>query len=82
MNTNMKELNPEEMGQVAGGGNGGYDKKPKAKAGCIIYKVQPHDTLTKIAGRNHTTVQKIMAVNPELTNQNFIVAGCWIYIPA
>lgn len=77
------ELNLNEMEDVTGGRNkGGYDKKPGAKRGCKIYKVVHGDTLIKIANRYGTTVDRIMAVNPELTNKNFIVAGCYIYIPA
>jgi len=77
-----KELNMNEMEQVVGGKDeGGYAKKPADKKGCTIYRVVSGDTLTKIAARNNTTVPKIMAVNPELVNKNFIVAGCYIYIP-
>ena len=79
----MKELNMNEMEAVTGGKNeGGYDRKPRAKKNCFIYKIQSGDTLTKIANRNDTTVQAIMRVNPELKNPNFIVAGCYIFIPA
>ena len=70
---NMNELNLNELEQVTGGGNeGGYAKKPREKAGCFIYK---------IARRNGTSVSRIMSVNPEIRNQNFIVAGHYIYIP-
>ena len=78
----MKEMNLNELEQVTGGKNeGGYDHKPKAKRGCTIYKVVHGDTLTKIANRNNTTVKKIMAVNPELTDAGFIVSGLYICIP-
>lgn len=76
------ELNLDQMEQVTGGKCGGYDKKPRAKKGCKIYRVVHGDTLTKIAGRCNTTVAKIMSVNPELTDPGFIVSGCYIYIPA
>ena len=77
------ELNMNEMEQVIGGKNeGGYAKKPGAKRGCTIYKIVSGDTLIKIAKRDNTTVDKIMAVNPELVNRSYIVAGCYIYIPA
>ena len=57
------ELNMNEMEQVVGGKNeGGYAKKPGAKRGCTIYKIVSGDTLIKIARRNNTTVDKIMAV--------------------
>ena len=79
---NMMELSPDELEQVTGGGNeGGYAKKPRAKAGCSIYKIASGDTLPKIARRNGTSVSRIMSVNPEIRNQNFIVAGHYIYIP-
>ena len=77
------ELNMNEMEQVVGGKNeGGYEKKPGEKKGCTIYQIVRGDTLIKIAKRNNTTVDKIMAVNPELVNRSYIVAGCYIYIPA
>ena len=76
------ELKLNEMEQVTGGKNeGGYAKKPAEKKGCKIYKIVHGDTLIKIANRNHTTVEKIMAVNPELKKAGFIVSGCYIYIP-
>ena len=77
------ELNLEQMEEVVGGKNeGGYEKKPREKKGCKIYKIVHGDTLIKIANRNNTTVEKIMAVNPELKSKSFIVSGCYIYIPA
>ena len=76
------ELNLEQMAAISGGKNeGGYAKKPAAKRGCVIYRIQSGETLTKIAERYHTTVSEIMKVNNELTDKNFIVTGCFIYIP-
>lgn len=77
----MKELNPEEMSEVSGGKCGGYSKKPATKKGCKIHRVVHGETLTKIATHYGTTVKKIMAVNPELTDASFIVSGCYIYVP-
>ena len=77
------ELNLNEMEEVVGGKNeGGYLRKPAARAGRKIYKIVSGDTLIKIANRNNTTVDKLMAINPELKNTNYIVAGCYIYVPA
>ena len=77
------ELNLNEMEEVVGGKNeGGYARKPAARAGRKIYKIVSGDTLIKIAKRNNTTVDKLMAINPELKNRNYIVAGCYIYVPA
>ena len=78
----LNELNEEAMEQVSGGSNkGGYEHRPREKAGCFIYKVQSGDTLIRIASRYGTTVNRIMRVNPELSNPNYIVAGHYIYIP-
>ena len=77
------ELNMNELEQVVGGKNeGGYAKKPAERTGRKIYHIVSGDTLGKIARRNNTTVDKIMAINPELKNMNYIVAGCYIYLPA
>ena len=79
---NMKELDLNEMEAVSGGKNeGGYSRKPSEKSGCRIYQIKPGETLGKIARANGTTVNKIMAVNPELKSADFIVAHCFIYIP-
>lgn len=80
METN--ELNLNEMEQVNGGNNdGGYERRPREKAGCFIYQIQQGNTLSGLAGRFNTTVNRIMAVNPELVNRSYIVTGHYIYIP-
>ena len=83
-----KELNVNEMEQVAGGAQqkqpprGGSSTVLPAKAGCTVYKVVGNDNLTKIAKNNNTTVKDIMRVNDGIiTNKNFIRAGFYIYIP-
>lgn len=77
-----KELNIEEMEEISGGKNeGGYDRPPKEKAGCVIYKIGAGQTLGKIARANGTTVERIMKVNKELKNPNFIRSGAYIYLP-
>ena len=77
------ELNLNEMEEVTGGKNeGGYTRKPKTKANCKIYKIKSGDTLIKIAKHHGTTAEHLMRINPELTNRSFIVAGCYIYVPA
>ena len=76
------ELNLEEMEKVTGGGNeGGYEKRPRDKEGCFIYRICHGDTLGKIARRNGTTEYRILSVNPEIRNPSFIVVGHYIYIP-
>ena len=78
----MNELKMNELEQVTGGNNdGGYEYYPREKAGCFIYQVRHNDNLSKLAGRYGTSVNRIMAVNPELVDPNFIVTGHYIYIP-
>ena len=85
---NEQELNLNEMEEIAGG-KGKYDNEKGGssnplppKAGCIVYKVQPNDNLTRIAERYNTTIAKIMAVNTGIiTNKNFIRSGFYIYVP-
>ena len=45
------------------------------------YTIQWGDTLSAIAVANGTTVQNIMAHNPQITNPNFIYYGQVIFIP-
>ncbi|MCL5779697.1 MAG: DUF3794 domain-containing protein [Firmicutes bacterium] len=45
------------------------------------YVVQRGDTLSKLAQRFGTTVQAILAVNPQITNPNLITVGETIKIP-
>ncbi len=45
------------------------------------YVIQPGDTLYAIAQRFQTTVNAILAANPQITNSNVIFAGRTIWIP-
>ena len=45
------------------------------------YTVQRGDTLSKIAKKYNTTVEKIMAANPSIKNKNKIYTGNTIQIP-
>lgn len=45
------------------------------------YVVRPGDTLFKIALRFHTTVDAILAVNPQIKNRNIIYVGQVINLP-
>jgi predicted chitinase/LysM repeat protein len=44
--------------------------------------VAKHDTLSKIAAREGTTVKEILAVNPKITDPNVLKLGQKIYLPA
>lgn len=81
---NTVELNLDQMEEAAGGkaNYGGYEKKPADKAGYVIYRIQSGDVLGRIARKFGTTVQKILAANPCIPDQNRIMAGYYIYIPA
>ena len=78
---NMQELKNEELEGVSGGSGGSSTVLPP-KAGCFVYQIQHGENLTGIARNNNTTVKAIMSVNKGIiTNQNFIRAGFYIYIP-
>ena len=62
-------------------GSSRNNKQTPQKAGCVIYKIAPGQTLGKIARANGTTVEQIMKANKELKNPNFIRAGAYIYLP-
>ena len=47
----------------------------------ITYTIQYGDTLSAIAARYGTTVDKIMAANPNISNRNLIYAGRQLRIP-
>lgn len=51
-------------------------KKPSNSSSYeILYKVKPGDTLSGIAQRNNTTTAKLMELNKQIKNPNFIKAG-------
>ena len=52
-----------------------------AQSTGYYYTIQWGDTLSAIAVANGTTVQNIMAHNPQITNPNFIYYGQVIFIP-
>jgi LysM repeat protein len=54
---------------------------PTPSGETTTYAVQPGDTLTRIAQRFGTTVQAILAANPQITNPNLIYVGQVIRIP-
>ena len=74
------ELNLNEMENVAGG-NGGSPTPLPPKAGFDVYKIQGGDNLTRIAKKFNTTVDYLVAINPTITNKNFIRAQFYMYVP-
>ena len=80
METNMNELNLNEMKNISGGKGGSPTVLPR-KDGYIVYQIASGDTLGRIARRYNTTVNAIVAANTTITNPNDITAGYWIYIP-
>jgi LysM repeat protein len=75
-----QELNLNELEDVTGGKGGSPTKLPHVE-GLMVYKIVHGDTLTKIAGRFHTTVKYLMSINPTIKNANDITAGFYMYVP-
>ena len=75
---NETEVSMDEMSEVSGGAR--YKKLP-AKEGFIVYHIVPGDTLYALAKRYHTTIDALMACNPQITNRNLIRADQYMYIP-
>ena len=45
-----------------------------------LYIIQPGDTLSGIATKFRTTVSRLMALNPQIKNENLIYAGATLRI--
>jgi len=77
------ELQEEALDEVSGGrvAAGGSREKLPEKAGYVVYKIGPNDTLGKIARKYGTDARKIQACNPSIKNINLIRTGYYIYIP-
>lgn len=54
---------------------------PTLQPGSAVYVVQPGDWLNEIARRHNTTVEAILAVNPQLTNPDAIYPGETLVLP-
>lgn len=54
---------------------------PTLPPGSAVYLIQPGDWLGDIARRHNTTVQAILAVNPQLTNPDTIYPGETLVLP-
>ena len=48
----------------------------------VTYKIKPGDTLARVARKFDTTVDAILAANPQITNPNHVEVGQIITIPA
>ncbi len=55
--------------------------QPPKKCDGQLYTIQPTDTLFIIARKFGVTVESILTVNPQITNQDIIFAGQVICIP-
>ena len=65
-----KMMNDMELNNVTGG----------MAHGDNCYAIKSGDTLVGIAARYNTTVEKLMVLNPRITNDNVIYAGEMIRI--
>ena len=64
MTDEMNKMMENELENVAGGA-----------LGDRYYVVLPGDTLSAIAVKHRTTVEKLMSLNPRIKNANMIYAG-------
>ena len=88
MSTDMKNLDPNEMQEIAGGAD---TKKPRAggsptplppKEGYKNYQITATDTMIRIADRFGTTVSALMAVNSQwIKDKSLIMTGYYMYVP-
>ena len=67
----IEQLNDEALKQVDGGSEDGW----------LIYTVVQGDTLSSIAERHHTSVQKLIADNEGLADDKPILPGKLIRFP-
>lgn len=65
MSNEINKMNENELETVAGG----------AGLSSQYYVVQAGDTLSEIAVKFGTTVNKLMSLNPRIKNANLIYAG-------
>ena len=72
----LKQVNPEAYAKFKA-----QQTAPQQQT-TTPYKIISGDTLTKIARQNNTTVEALMAANPQITDRNLIYAGKTLNIPA
>lgn len=77
--TNPNIIYPGQVLIVPVGGTGGIPIPPTG--GTINYTVVRGDTLRNIAARYNTTVNAILALNPQIFNPNLIYPGQVLVIP-
>ena len=78
----MMELNLNEMEEVNGGAMaGGLRTKPAAKAGYILHKITPKDTVWGLSRKYHCSMDAIVKANPSIQDKRLIRANYWLYIP-
>ena len=75
-----KELNLNEMEEIAGG-RGGSKLPLPPKGNLGVYQIVKGDTLSRIAKRFNTTVDYLVSINSTITNRNDITAGYYMYVP-
>lgn len=72
-------VNPNPGQQFTPQNNGVVQTTPQATS--RVYKIQPGDTLSALAAKNGTTVQALMAANPQIKDPNLIIEGQNLNIP-
>lgn len=73
----------ESLRELSPGGDGSAPSPhdvPRKPSGTV-HIVVPGDTLWAIAKRNHISLQKLLAANPQIRNPNLIFPGSKVVIP-
>lgn len=74
-------LAPGAYNPSSGGSSGGTSYSSAQRPAPAPYTIKSGDTLSAIARANNTTVQALMAANPNIANPNVIYAGSSLTIP-
>lgn len=77
----LENLSKKAASNITSAGTTTATSSPTTEQQFETYTIKAGDTLSKIAKKYGTTVEKLMAANPYITNKNKIYAGKTLQIP-
>lgn len=77
----LENLSKKAASNITSAGTTTTTSSPTTEQQFETYTIKAGDTLSKIAKKYGTTVEKLMAANPYITNKNKIYAGKTLQIP-